>query len=81
MEADTETETAKAAPSKGAFIKPVPAAVPTAVAAGVAGVAGVAGAETAQGGFGPLLALLGALMVAGGVLVTVTGRARGAHQL
>jgi len=77
-QADAEDETATAAPSDGSFVKPIPAAVPTAVAAGVAG---VADSGTSHGGFGPLFALLGALMVAGGLLVTVTGRTRGAHEL
>ena len=70
------TETVTSTPSKSGFAEPRPADVPTAVAAGLAGPGG-----SDHGRLGQLLGLLGALMSVGGVVVSITGRPRGAHQL
>jgi len=70
------TETVTSTPSESGFAEPRPADVPTAVAAGIAGPG-----DSGHGRLGQLLGLLGALMSAGGVVVSITGRPRGAHQL
>jgi len=73
--ADTLTETETSTPSENGFAEPRPVAVPTSVAAGLSR------SGDGHGGLGQLFGLLGALMSVGGVVVTVTGRTRGAHQL
>jgi len=75
-ETETEFEMVTSTPSESGFAEPRPVGVPTAVAAGLAGPGG-----SDHGRLGQLLGLLGTLMSVGGLVVSLTGRPRAAHQL